>query len=85
MEIIIFCIVFLSLLMHTCKSLKISLCLINFNTPLLINTKNKYHTIRTIQNSNIKVVDTHIHMTDHSLSWLGTGTSKGGGVVVVVS
>jgi hypothetical protein len=54
--------------------------------------KNKiYHTVKTIQTSNtiiverdkIKTSNTQIH--DHSLSWLGTGTSiKSGGVKIVL-
>ena len=43
---------------------------------------NKYHMVKTVLKSNCKFVDTHIH--DHSLSWLGTGTSiKTGGVKLV--
>jgi len=44
---------------------------------------NKYHTVKTVLKSNHKFVDTHIH--DHSLSWLGAGTSiKSGGVKLVL-
>ena len=51
----------------------------------------KYHTVRTIQKSNLKIVERgkndppnkQIH--DRSISWLGTGTSiKSGGVKLVL-
>jgi len=43
--------------------------------------KKKYHTVRTIQKSNLKIVERGKNETpnkqihDYSLSWLGTGTS----------
>jgi len=57
---------------------------------LEIKWEKKYHTVRTIPKSNIKIVErskldtpnTQIH--DHSLSWLGTGTSIKRGRVKLV-
>ena len=47
------------------------------NQKKTINKKQKktkkYYTVGLVPNSNRKILDTQTH--DHSLSWLGTGTS----------
>jgi hypothetical protein len=52
-----------------------------------VGTVPKYHTVGTVPKSNSKIEEAKlislIHIPDHSLSWLGTGTSiKRGGVYI---